>query len=869
MDTQRQRQHDKQSWFREIVHLAVSQEEAHKKEVEACAGHFQHPDHFRDVLTQSSEENKVSPQRGAAKITEIDERDRGTPDDWIPRHPALIRLTGVHPFNAEPPTELLLEQGLITPNSLHYVRNHGAVPKLKWETHKLKISGLVDNPREFTMDELASLPAINIAVSISCDGNRRKEVNAIQKTRGFNWGSGGTGCAYWKGVRLRDLLEKCGVKSRDAGARFVTFESAGEELHLGHYGTSVDIIAAMNPESDFIVAYEMNNERLPPDHGFPIRMVLPGYVGGRMVKWLGEISVSDKESLNHYHWHDNKVLPAVIDKPEAFEQGWWYNPEFTLYELNITSSIVRPRHGERIKVNDMHDTYTLTGYAHAGGGRKVTIVEVSFDEGKTWKLCKRLFPEGAGRWMHRYWTWCHWSLTVEMWELLAAKSVVVRATDSGLNRQPEKITWNLLGMMNNAWFKLRVQVDLARLDEPVLHFTAPVQPGRLPGGWMIDERPTVTLRQNTNCEGKAITPEELAKHNTRESCWVSMEGRVFDLTSLLRSHPGGANSILAHAGKDATLTFFEAHAADVYQWREGFCIGYLTCWHPADTLNEMIWACPPVHQFQQVSSQTNTVLQARDWVTLKLKDKKKEGTDSYRFIFEHPNSAKGKIFGLPVGQFVYMRGEPEGRIVLRPYTPVHPILSKDEDGTVHFLIKVYRPDSAHDEGGAMSLYLDSLKPGAEVKVFGPAGRLRYEGCGVFSIHGQNLGIKRVSMVAGGTGITPIYQVLYAALSDEGDTTEMSLVYANHSEDDILLKKELDELAAMHKRFKLWYIVSEKPRAEWHYGRGRVDLKALKEHLFPSADDSLALACGPDSMMEKAALPALHELGFMGNNLVEF
>eukprot|EP00171_Calliarthron_tuberculosum_P015966 IDg15966t1 len=121
--------------------------------------------------------------------TEIDVRDQGTPDDWVPRNPALVRLTGRHPFNCEPPVTMLLEQGFITPVSLHYVRTHGRTPRLSWEEHRITIKGLVANPITLSMDELTTLlPTVSLPVTLVCAGNRRKEENMIKKTIGFNWG---------------------------------------------------------------------------------------------------------------------------------------------------------------------------------------------------------------------------------------------------------------------------------------------------------------------------------------------------------------------------------------------------------------------------------------------------------------------------------------------------------------------------------------------------------------------------------------------------------------------------------------------------------------------------------------------------------
>jgi nitrate reductase (NAD(P)H) len=114
----------------------------------------------------------------AHAVTEVDERDRGTPDEWVHRHVSLVRLTGRHPFNVEPPLSSLLDVGPVTPAALHYVRNHGAVPRLDWNTHRLDMCGEVPTPRCWSMDELAALPGrYTLPVLLVCAGNRRKEQN--------------------------------------------------------------------------------------------------------------------------------------------------------------------------------------------------------------------------------------------------------------------------------------------------------------------------------------------------------------------------------------------------------------------------------------------------------------------------------------------------------------------------------------------------------------------------------------------------------------------------------------------------------------------------------------------------------------------
>ncbi|KAF4304954.1 hypothetical protein GTA08_BOTSDO06140 [Botryosphaeria dothidea] len=180
----------------------------------------------------------------------IDEKDQFTPDNWLPRSSDLIRLTGKHPLNAEAHLSHLFDAGLITPNELHYVRNHGAVPCLLWEFHKLEIQS---GKLTLSMDELKNKYAtINIPVTLACDGNRRKELNMIKKSKGFNWGAGAVGCAYWKGPLLRDVLLSAGIPETmpgDDGKRhWVHFEGADEPSD-GKYATSHSVRACHGTRS--------------------------------------------------------------------------------------------------------------------------------------------------------------------------------------------------------------------------------------------------------------------------------------------------------------------------------------------------------------------------------------------------------------------------------------------------------------------------------------------------------------------------------------------------------------------------------------------------------------------------------------------
>lgn len=404
--------------------------------------------------------------------TEIDKRDEGTPDEWIPRHPDLVRLTGRHPFNVEPPLPKLMEQGFITPAALHYVRNHGAVPKCTWQDHKLSVGGLVETPTTFTMDDLLAMPARELPITLVCAGNRRKEENLVAQTIGFNWGAAGVSTSVWKGVLLRDVLLRCGIKRPADGAHHVCFVGA-EVLPKGRYGTSIKYWTAMDPACDVMLAYEQNGEKLRPDHGFPLRLIIPGFIGGRMIKWLNEITVTSEESDNFFHFNDNRVLPEHVTAEIANAEGWWYKPDFIINDLNLNSAIAYPRHLEVVPFGVSSQTYTLKGYAYNGGGRKIIRLEVSIDGGETWTLGKIHQIEKPTEY-GKYWCWVFWEHTINLGELwsCATPELLCRGWGEDMMRQPEKIVWNVMGMMNNSYFRVKVRRRPPHHRPPSAHFTA-------------------------------------------------------------------------------------------------------------------------------------------------------------------------------------------------------------------------------------------------------------------------------------------------------------------------------------------------------------------------------------------------------------
>lgn len=361
---------------------------------------------------------------------------------------------------------------MLTPVKYHYVRNHGSVPKLLWEHHTLEVfsdpPGLLDKPHDFTMDEIANMPCIEIPVTIACDGNRRGEVNMIKRSGGFTWGSSGVSTCRWKGVLVRDLLHACGLQEVPPGERWYLNYEGADEPSEGKYATSIPLAHALNPQNDVLLAYGINGRVLSPDHGYPIRSIIPGYVGGRQVKWLKKLWITKKPNDSHYHIWDNRVLPTfVTDKNSIEGKAFFHHPDTACNEQILQSVIARPSQGECIpltleeaKKNDnifdgddkdsddpLDRLYRVQGFAYNGGGNVVQRVELSLDGGKNWRYCFRKFMDEPIRHSEKYWTWVNWHVDVTIRELCEATELCVRAFDVYKNTQPEHITWNLMGMM--------------------------------------------------------------------------------------------------------------------------------------------------------------------------------------------------------------------------------------------------------------------------------------------------------------------------------------------------------------------------------------------------------------------------------------
>ncbi|KAE9968988.1 hypothetical protein EG328_007142 [Venturia inaequalis] len=849
---------------------------------------LQHEKDYIVGLGQNDGKRKSPQTRNRTQIS-IDEADQFSPDNWLPRSSDLIRLTGKHPLNAEAHLSHLFDAGLITPNDLHYVRNHGAVPRLLWEFHTIDIE---DGKLVLTMDDLKNnFDAINIPVALACDGNRRKELNMIKRSKGFNWGSGAVSCAYWKGPLLRDVLIAAGIPNsmpHHEGKRYwVNFEGADDPSE-GKYATCIPLQYAMDATNDVILAYEMNDVPLPPDHGYPVRVMIPGYVGGRCVKWLRRVWISDKENDSHYHIWDNRVLPSfVTEKDGEFAEAMFRHPDTACNEQNLNSVIVRPAQGEKIKLSEARkgNTYRIQGYAYDGGGHEVQRVEVSLDDGKTWLYCIRKFPEAPIRHGKKYWTWLHWHIDISITHLLAAKTISVRCFNVFKNTQPREPSWNTMGMMNNCWHVVKSEIVQGDNDDgvPSILFRHPTEPGTGDGGWMKPsvENQIAAVKQEAGTPQKQFTREEIEKHDSAQDCWLVVDGKVYDATSVLEWHPGGKAALLGHAGKvhqETSDEFASIHDGYAYQKLKECVLGTVTSKAANFIKKNAESAAKEKGGSQQGEEQV--VLQRHRWVPVKLLKRDSLSEDTRAYTFSLPDDKK--ILGLGTCQHVQLGFHMKDKMLIRSYTPTKPLLPapstsgmaptnehstgagkdvKDGSGTFELTIKTYFP-TPDQPGGALSNILDCLPLQSTIEIRGPTGEIIYLGNNKFTIESKPKTFRRVNLVLGGSGITPGYSLIARVMLSKDDNTEIRVVDANKSEKDILLKDELDRFEKESAgTLRVEHILSH-PGDGWRGRKGHVDADLLKEVLFAPGEGTGTFLCGPPGMIQKAALPALRDWGFV-------
>jgi len=267
-----------------------------------------------------------------------------------------------------------------------------------------------------------------------------------------------------------------------------------------------------------------------------------------------------------------------------------------------------------------------------------------------------------------------------------------------------------------------------------------------------------------------------------------------------------------------------------------------------------------------------TLLDAEEKYALPLIEKTIISHDTRKFRFGLPSDAH--VLGLPTGQHVNLQATIDGQEVIRSYTPVS---SDDDKGYVDLVIKVYFKNvhPKFPDGGKMTQHLESLKIGENVTFKGPKGKLIYNGRGHFSIRPdfksppEKRKAKKLGMIAGGSGITPMLQIIRAVLKDPEDKTQLNLLYANQTEDDILLRKELDAAVEENPdQLRVWYTL-DRSNEDWKYSTGFVDAEMISNRIPEPTDNTLVLMCGPPPMIKFALVPNLDKLGYAERNQFKY
>lgn len=229
-----------------------------------------------------------------------------------------------------------------------------------------------------------------------------------------------------------------------------------------HYAASIPLTKAMDPRGDVILAYEMNGQPLPRDHGFPVRVICPGIVGARNVKWLSRITVSNVESDSHWQQNDYKGFSPSTD---------WDTVDFSkspaIQNMPVTSAICIPSPNQQISRNK-NDSITVKGYAWSGGGNKIVRVDLTADGGKSWHVAKLIHgpkndhhdDDDQSNLNGRNWAWSLWTAEIPIAKTTKHVEIWSKAVDSSYNVQPETFenTWNLRGVLSNAYSRVKVNI---------------------------------------------------------------------------------------------------------------------------------------------------------------------------------------------------------------------------------------------------------------------------------------------------------------------------------------------------------------------------------------------------------------------------
>ena len=323
----------------------------------------------------------------------------------------------------------------ITPLGLHYLLIHYDIPHVDLATYRLEVDGLVATPLTLTIDEIRRRPAVELAVTLECAGNGRALVDPHVVSQ--PWLVEAVGTARWRGTPVAGVLAEAGLEDEVVEIVFTGLDrgvEGGEEQAYARSLTLDELHA-----SEAILAYEINGVPLPPQHGFPLRLVVPGWYGMTSVKWLSRITAVS-ERFDGYQMRQSYRLRQVEDEEGA--PVTWMLPRSLLTPPGVPDFLTRRRFVASGRTE-------LSGRAWSGLAA-VESVTVSVDGGESWHEAE-LEPDALGRWAWRGWSF-DWDASPGEYELCS------RARDAAGNEQPLETPWNLGGYVNNAPQRVAVTV---------------------------------------------------------------------------------------------------------------------------------------------------------------------------------------------------------------------------------------------------------------------------------------------------------------------------------------------------------------------------------------------------------------------------
>jgi len=349
--------------------------------------------------------------------------------------PMILQRT--RPPLLETPFEVF-DKGTLTPNDQFYVRWHWAVIPTSIETDKfsLAVRGHVNQPLSLSLQDILELPRVELVAVNHCSGNSRGFFQP--RVGGGEWANGAMGNALWTGVRLKDVLDKAGIKP---GAVQVRFKGMDEPVvtEAPHFMKSLDIEHALDGE--VMIAYAMNGEQLPLLNGFPLRLIVPGWYATYWLKMLNDIEVLDQPDTNYW----TKVAYTIPDTPHAsIEPGQANVRMIPINRMVPRSFVTNLTSGSLVKAAA---PVTFRGIAF-GGDCGVAKVDVSIDHGKSWRQVK--LGQNEGKYGFRKWE------TQLIFPAPGEYNFQVRCTNSNGVLQPDTPNWNPAGFMRNVIETIRI-----------------------------------------------------------------------------------------------------------------------------------------------------------------------------------------------------------------------------------------------------------------------------------------------------------------------------------------------------------------------------------------------------------------------------